>query len=291
MTWLIVGGTGQLGNALKKELIMRKIDHQLISSLEADITNTQSVDQLINLCKPEVIINAAAWTDVDSAETHQLRAIEVNAQGALNLAVAAKRVEAIFVQVSTDFVFSGPRAEPWEEYSTHNPLSVYGLSKSQGEIRVQEMYSERSYIMRTAWLYSADRKNFVKTMLKLALSNGNEVRVVNDQVGQPTFAGDLAKQIVDTLLAKLPFGIYHGTNSGQASWFEFAREIFQLAGADIYRIKPISSFDLQRPAKRPLYSVLGHQAWSGTTVAPLRDWKSALTYSFPEIISKVRSEG
>lgn len=286
-----MGGTGQLGLALKTDLDKRQIVQRSMNSKQIDITDSLAVEKVIHEYKPEVIVNAAAWTDVDGAEVHQLRAFEVNAQGAFNLAVAAKEVGAIFIQVSTDFIFSGANTEPWEEYSTHNPLSVYGLSKSQGETLVRNTYSEGSYIVRTAWLYSADHKNFAKTMLKLALFGETEVRVVNDQVGQPTFAGDLAKQIVDMVLAKLAFGTYHGTNSGQATWFEFSREIFNLVGADINRITPISSLDLRRPAERPAYSVLGHNAWNGTVVSPMRHWKNALTYSSAAIISAVKSEG
>jgi dTDP-4-dehydrorhamnose reductase len=291
MNWLIVGGTGQLGLALIHELNGRRISYSSVNSKELDISDSLAVDEFIQLLKPEVIINAAAWTDVDSAETNQVRAFEVNSQGALNLAVAAKNLNAIFVQISTDFVFSGASIEPWSEYSPHNPISVYGATKSQGEVLVGNEYLERSYIVRTAWLYSANRKNFAKTMIKLALLDNHEVRVVNDQIGQPTFAGDLAKQIVDMIISKLPFGVYHATNSGQVSWFDFSREIFKLVGADMNRVTPISSLDLQRPAKRPSYSVLGHHAWSGTGVSPMQNWENALAYSLPMIISSVKLEG
>jgi dTDP-4-dehydrorhamnose reductase len=139
-------------------------------------------------------------------------------------------------------------------------------------------------------LYSAQRKNFAKTMTKLALNGAGEVRVVNDQVGQPTFTDDLAKQIIDLVVSDSPVGIYHGTNSGQATWFEFAQEIFKLAGADVSRVVQVSSSEYPRPAKRPSYSVLSHDAWAKTSVEPMRDWRIALAEAMPAIISSVKAE-
>jgi dTDP-4-dehydrorhamnose reductase len=146
-------------------------------------------------------------------------------------------------------------------------------------------------VVRTAWLYSSKGKNFVKTMANLALNGSGEVRVVNDQVGQPTFSADLAKQIVALVLSNAQAGIYHGTNSGQATWFDFAQEIFLLAGADVSRVIPVSTSEFPRPAKRPTYSVLGHDAWAGTSIPAMRDWKIALKEAMPRVISEVKAEG
>jgi dTDP-4-dehydrorhamnose reductase len=291
MTWLITGGTGQLGLALQNELKTRDIDQKSLSSNDLDVSDSLAVEKLVQLIRPDVVINAAAWTDVDGAESHEKRTFEVNAQGALNLATTAKQIGAKIVQVSTDFVFSGANTSPWEEKSPHNPLSVYGASKSLGEQLVRSTHPDGSYIIRTAWLYSADRKNFAKTMTKFALLDDSHVRVVYDQVGQPTFAGDLAKQIVDMVVTNAPFGVYHGTNSGEATWFDFTLEIFKLAGADTARVIPISSMELQRSAKRPPYSVLGHNAWNQTAISPMRSWQSALTDSFPAVLNTVKVEG
>jgi dTDP-4-dehydrorhamnose reductase len=156
---------------------------------------------------------------------------------------------------------------------------------------VLSSYKAGSNVVRTAWLYSADRKNFAKTMTKLALNGAGDVRVVNDQLGQPTFSGDLARQIIDLVLSDSPVGIYHGTNSGQATWFEYAQEIFELAGQDASRVVPVSSSEYPRPAKRPTYSVLGHDAWAKATVEPMRDWRIALAEAMPAIISAVKAEG
>ena len=290
MTWLITGGQGQLGLALQTELINQGIDHVATDSLQLDITKPLRVNQLVESLKPEVIINAAAWTDVDGAETNEVAAYQVNAVGPQNLALAAKKVGARLVQVSTDYVFSGENNAPWGESDYHNPTSVYGSTKSEGEKLVLKDLPNATYIVRTAWLYSVDKKNFAKTMTKLALNGDGEVRVVNDQVGQPTLASDLAKQIVKLVQSTSPVGIYHGTNSGQATWFEFAQEIFRLAGVDVSRLVPVSTSEFPRPAKRPSCSVLSHDRWRETDVAEMRDWKAALAEAMPTIISTVKTE-
>jgi dTDP-4-dehydrorhamnose reductase len=291
MKWLISGGSGQLGLALQAELGTRGIEYASVNSHELDITDQSKVNELITSIKPSVIVNAAAWTDVDGAEENDSDAYAVNSLGPENLAIAAKEVGSRFVQVSTDYVFSGEATTPWGEDSDHNPQSVYGSTKSHGENLVLDAYPSGSYLIRTAWLYSAERKNFAKAMVKLALSGDGEIRVVNDQIGQPTFAEDLAKQIVDLVLSSAPAGIYHGTNSGQATWFEFAKEIFKIAGADVSRVVPVSSSEYPRPAKRPSYSVLGHDAWAKTNVEPMRDWRIALVEAMPAIINAVKAEG
>jgi dTDP-4-dehydrorhamnose reductase len=291
MTWLITGGAGQLGLAFQTELSKQGIELVSLNSTELDITNPSSIEESVNSIKPDVIINSAAWTDVDGAEADESAAYAVNALGPQRLTIAAGKVGARLVQISTDYVFSGKGTTPWSEAAEHNPQSVYGSTKSEGEKLVLESYSAESYVVRTAWLYSADRKNFAKTMTKLALNGSGEVRVVNDQVGQPTFSGDLAKQIISLVLSDSAVGIYHGTNSGQATWFEFAQEIFELAGQDVSRVVPVSSSEYPRPAKRPSYSVLGHDAWAKTTVEPMRDWRIALAEAMPAIISAVKAEG
>jgi dTDP-4-dehydrorhamnose reductase len=238
-----------------------------------------------------VVINCAAWTDVDGAETDELQASRVNRDGAENLALASKNCGAKLIHVSTDYVFSGESSTPWQVDDSVNPQSAYGRTKADGETRVIWAYSENSSIVRTAWLYSPWGKNFAKTMTRLAIHGDGEVRVVNDQMGQPTSAVDLAKQLVELGLSNSPAGIYHGTNSGEATWFEFAQEIFEFAGADVRRVVPVSSSEYPRPAKRPSYSVLSHEAWAATSVKPMRDWRIALEEAMPAIISAVKAEG
>jgi len=290
MTWLITGGSGQLGLALQAELTFQGINYIATNSSQLDITKPILVTELVDSISPEVIINAAAWTDVDGAESNETSAYQVNAIGPHNLAIAAKKVGSKLVQVSTDYVFSGDGTAPWNEAAEHNPQSVYGSTKSSGEKFVLDELPNAAYVVRTAWLYSADRKNFSKTMTKLALNGDAEVRVVNDQVGQPTFTADLSRQIINLISTNAPSGVYHGTNSGQASWFEFAQEIFKLTGADLSRLIPVSTSDFPRPAKRPAYSVLGHDDWPKTKVPPMRDWRIALAEAMPAIISAVEAE-
>jgi dTDP-4-dehydrorhamnose reductase len=296
MTWLIVGGKGQLGKALSYVLAERSINYLAWGSKDLDIRSGSLCLETIESLAPSVIINAAAWTDVDGAESDSDGAHAVNATGALNLAIAAKAVDATFVQISTDYVFSGNSNSPWREDETPAPVSVYGATKAAGESAVLAEYSQGSYIIRTAWLYSPWGKNFAKTMTRLALSGEGEVQVANDQNGQPTSAIDLANQIVDSVIAKLPLGIYHATNSGQGTWFDFAWEIFNLAGASSKRVVAVDSSHVLRPAKRPAYSVLSHEGWSrsgsnGNSVAEMRDWRIALNVAMPAIISAVKAEG
>ena len=290
MSWLITGGSGQLGIAVSQELDKLGIAFDAWSSMDLDITQSSTVTKAIGKLSPAVIINCAAWTDVDGAENYPVDASRVNSDGPENLASAAKLCNSRLIHVSTDYVFSGESQSPWQVADEINPQSAYGRTKAQGESRVLATYPESSFVVRTAWLYTAWGKNFAKTMTKLALKGDGEVRVVNDQVGQPTSAVDLAKQLVALGLSTSPAGVYHGTNSGQATWFEFAQEIFKIAGADVGRVKPVSSSEYPRPAKRPSYSVLSHDAWAGTSVDPLRDWRIALTDAMPAIISAVKAE-
>ena len=290
MSWLITGGSGQLGIAVSQELGERGILFDAWSSRDLNITQGPIVRDAVARLSPTVIVNCAAWTDVDTAESHENDASRVNGDGAENLALATKLCNSKLIHISTDYVFSGDGNAPWQITDAINPRSAYGRTKAQGESRVLAIYPESSFVVRTAWLYSPWGKNFAKTMTKLAIKGEDEVKVVNDQVGQPTSASDLAKQLVELGLSNSPAGIYHGTNSGQATWYEFAQEIFKLAGADLGRVCPLSSSEYLRPAKRPSYSVLSHDAWANTSVKPLRDWQIALAEAMPAIISAVKAE-
>ena len=290
MTWLITGGSGQLGIALSQELGERGIICSAWDSKDLNITQGPIVQSLIPALSPKVIINCAAWTDVDGAESNELLASRVNSDGAENIALAAKLSQARFIHISTDYVFSGENNTPWEIDELLDPRSAYGRTKAEGENRVLAAYSGNSAIVRTAWLYSPWGKNFAKTMTRLAIMENKEVGVVNDQVGQPTSAIDLANQLVELGLSTAPSGIYHGTNSGEASWFEFAQEIFILAGADVNRVFPVTSSEYPRPAKRPIYSVLSHDCWTRTAIQPMKDWRIALEEAMPAIISAVQAE-
>ena len=290
MTWLITGASGQLGLAMQSELKAGDIQYLAFNSQDLDITNLEMINKALSENAPSVVINCAAWTDVDGAETNEDRAFAVNALGVKNLALASKQIGATLVHISTDYVFSGENDTPWQEDAERNPASVYGSSKRDGEIFIEDLYPEGSYIIRTAWLYSPNGKNFAKTMAKLALSDAREVRVVNDQLGQPTSAKNLAMQIIDLVTAKKEFGIYHGTNSGSATWFSFAQEIFELVGMEKSRIVPVSTSEFPRPAKRPSYSVLGHENWKKMGLEEMPDWKSVLASEMPAILTQIKKE-
>ena len=290
MSWLITGGSGQLGIAVSQELDKHGIVFDAWSSKDLDITQSSTVSEAIEKLSPTVIINCAAWTDVDGAESHEIDASRANSDGPENLALAAKLSNSKLIHVSTDYVFSGESQTPWQIEDEINPQSAYGRTKALGERRVLASNPESSFVVRTAWLYSPWGKNFAKTMTKLAIKSEGEVRVVDDQVGQPTSASDLAEQLVELGRSTSPAGIYHGTNSGQATWFEFAQQIFKLAGADVGRVIPVSSSEYPRPAKRPCYSVLSHDSWANTTVPVMRDWRIALEEAMPAIISAANTE-
>ncbi|MCU1506867.1 MAG: dTDP-4-dehydrorhamnose reductase [Microbacteriaceae bacterium] len=270
--YLITGANGMLGRDLQRALADR--DVTALGRADLDVTDADAVRDAVR--GHDVVINAAAYTKVDDAETNEAMAASVNTTGAANLAMAVAEEDATLVQVSTDYVFDGSATTPYLEDAPLNPISAYGRTKADGERRVREWAGDRSYIIRTAWTYGAGGPNFAKTMVRLASSN-DTVSVVNDQIGQPTWTRDLADQILALLDTGAPVGIYHGTNSGQGSWFDFAKAVFATAGLDPERVLATDSSQFLRPAPRPAYSVLGHDAWQRAGLAPMRHWSEALT--------------
>ena len=275
--YLITGAAGMLGRDLQAALDGR--DVTALARANLDITDLDAVRSAV--ADHDAIINAAAYTKVDDAETHEDEAHAVNATGAQNLAIAAAEVGARFVQVSTDYVFHGDATAPYSEDSSLDPISAYGRTKADGEQLARQAYPDGTYVVRGAWLYGEHGPNFAKTMLRLAASH-ETVSVVTDQLGQPTWTGDLARQIVRLLDADAPAGAYHGTNSGQASWFDFTKAIFENAGLDPERVLPTDSTQFVRPAPRPAYSVLGHDAWASAGLEPMRAWDAALRAAFDD---------
>lgn len=271
MRYLIAGANGMLGRDLQTVLADR--DVTAVDRAELDVTDLGAVRAAS--VGHDVIINSAAYTKVDDAEEHEGEAYAVNATGAANLAIAASENGAQLVQLSTDYVFDGRATTPYAEDAPLHPMSVYGRTKAEGERLAQQLNPGRTLVVRTAWLYGQHGPNFAKTMLRLALER-DELSVVSDQIGQPTWTLDLAHQIVALLGSGAGAGIYHGTNSGEASWYDFARAIFDVAGLDVDRVKQTDSSKFVRPAPRPAYSVLGHGAWDSIGLAPMRDWREAL---------------
>jgi len=287
MKWLIAGADGQLGRSLAEALKARSIDFTPLGRKELDITEISKVIEVVTKSGADVIVNAAAYTNVEQAELEPEKAFLVNELGTRNLAIASRQSNSKFLHFSTDYVFSGQRSEPWKVDSLVNPLSVYGKSKLAGELAAQQEYQENSIIIRTAWLYSPYGKNFYKTMLNLALRNDEQIRVVSDQFGQPTNALDLANLAINAVIDKAPAGVYHGSNAGSTSWCDFAGEIFKLAGADAGRVKAIPSAEFATKAPRPSYSVLDNTKWLDFKVEPLRPWQEAVSDAHASIFDSM----
>jgi dTDP-4-dehydrorhamnose reductase len=269
--YLIIGAGGMLGHDLAAALAGR--DVVALARADLDITDLESVRAATR--GTDVVINAAAYTRVDDAESEETAAFAINATGAGNVALAAAESGAILVHYSTDYVFDGTATTPYPEDHPTHPVTAYGRTKAAGERLVLERGPERTFLLRTAYLYGEHGPNFTKTMLRLAADN-ETVSVVTDQVGQPTWTADVAEQTLALLDADTAPGVYHATNSGSASWFEFARAIFETAGLDSERVLPTDSEHYVQRAPRPKYSVLGHHAWTTAGLAEPRDWREAL---------------
>jgi dTDP-4-dehydrorhamnose reductase len=273
MKILITGYKGMLGSDLIKVLKIENQHELILTDVdELDITNFEDVISFLRKEKPELIINVAAYTDVDGCETQRDLAYDVNAVGPKNLAMASKDIGAKLLHISTDYVFSGNNSNPYNENAETGPNSYYGETKLQAENFIQENMNDY-FIIRTAWLYGINGKNFVKTMLELA-RNHDKITVVNDQHGSPTFTKDLALAICE-LIKTDKYGIYHVTNSGTSTWYEFAKDIFKIANIDI-KVKPVTTEEYPTPAKRPKYSVLSNKKWKNSGLKPLRNYKDAL---------------
>ncbi|MEO5921596.1 MAG: dTDP-4-dehydrorhamnose reductase [Pseudolysinimonas sp.] len=275
MRTLLLGGAGMLGTDLQRTL-SGKVDAP--TSAELDIRDAAAVEAAAS--GVDVVINAAAYTRVDDAESHEDDAHAINAVGAENAARAAAAAGAKLVHVSTDYVFDGTADEPYREDAPLNPLGAYGRTKAEGERRVLAAHPD-PHIIRTAWLYGAGGSSFPSTMLRLA-SERETVSVVTDQVGQPTWTMDLARLIRTLIDLGAPGGIYHGTNGDSATWFVFARELFIRAGLDPERVQQTTSDAFVRPAPRPAYSVLGHSAWTRAALDVPRPWRAALDDAFAD---------
>ena len=253
-----------------------------------DITNEENVIDFIDENSPEVVINAAAYTAVDDCETNYDEAYAVNAIGPKNLAIACKKQDVPLVHISTDYVFDGSKRTPLLENDALGPQSAYGKTKLEGEKFIQE-YTDKYFILRTAWLYGIHGNNFVQTMLSLA-ENHDEITVVDDQIGSPTYSLDLAVSIAN-LLNSDKYGIYHLTNEGECSWYEFSKRIFELSDVDV-KVLPVTTEEFPRPAPRPHYSVLSNQKWIKAGFPPMRKYEEALSdylslYNFLKMIGKI----
>jgi dTDP-4-dehydrorhamnose reductase len=288
---LITGSSGMLGADLSQEL---KNDYEIIGAdlvhspqstvhrfYKADITDNKSITVVVKKVNPDVVIHTAAMTDVDGCELDPKKACKINSIGTKNVALACKIADAALLYISTDFVFDGKKDRPYKESDRTHPLSIYADSKLKGEKEVKKIL-KRYFILRTSWLYGRNGKNFVDTIIGKA-KNEKVLRVVNDQVGSPTYTKDLAwaiHKLIDRVTRaqehkSTGYGIYHVSNSGSVSWFDYAKEILRLAGSKT-KVLPVSSKELNRPAKRPAMSILDNSRFMEFTGCKMRNWREAL---------------
>ncbi|WP_346895269.1 dTDP-4-dehydrorhamnose reductase [Clostridium sp. UBA7503] len=284
MKLLVTGGKGQLGCQLKYIIEKNSSDIgeldgrfkncqcKFIDYDELDITNYNEVISFITSFKPDVVINCAAFTNVDGCESERDIAFKVNTIGPRNLAIACEKYDAKLLHVSTDYVFNGEGIVPFKEYDIPHPVSVYGKTKLMGEQYVRENCN-RYFIVRTAWLYGQWGKNFVHTIMKAAKEKGH-LDVVEDQIGNPTYAEDLAHHILKIILTD-EYGIYHCTGNGECSWYDFACKIIEYSGIEC-TVSPITSDKINRAAKRPAYSSLDNMMLRAISEDEMRHWQEAL---------------
>ena len=271
---LVVGAQGMLGTDLVKLLKRAGIRTVALDVPKVDIRDTDSVREMFGTHKPDVVLNVAAFTDVDGCESRSDEAFQVNALGPENLARAAADFGTALVHISTDYVFDGTGRVPYAEDDPLSPLGVYGKSKAEGEIRVREILPQNHLIVRTQWLFGRHGKNFVKAIMGAASKN-ETLKVVNDQHGSPTYAPDLAEGLI-RLVEIGARGTFHLTNRGETTWYDFAVTILDRAGIRGVRVDPIISSELDRAAPRPAYSVLDNSKFIAVTAAVLRTWEDAL---------------
>ncbi len=279
MKVLVTGAKGQLGHDVVKELESRGLEAVGVGSAEMDIRDRGRVETVITGAAPDAVIHCAAYTAVDAAEDDQEACRLVNAQGTRNIALACKKLDLKMLYISTDYVFSGTGERPWKPEDDCSPQSVYGRTKREGELAVEELL-DKYFIVRIAWIFGANGGNFVKTMLKLGETH-DTLRVVDDQYGSPTYTCDLAKLLVDMVQTE-KYGVYHATNEGICSWYEFARAIFKEASLPV-KVLPVTTAEYGARAPRPHNSRLSKEKLTKNGFDRLPPWQDALRRYLQEI--------
>lgn len=279
MKVLVTGIKGQLGHDVVNELTDRSIEAVGVDIEEMDITDADSVNRVIGQAAPDGVIHCAAYTAVDAAEDNVELCRRVNADGTQNIANICKKLDIPMIYISTDYVFDGEGERPWEPDDERTPLNVYGQTKYEGELAVQNTL-EKYFIVRIAWVFGVNGKNFVRTMLNLAKTH-DHITVVNDQFGSPTYTYDLARLLVDMVLTDR-YGIYHATNEGICTWYEFACEIFRQAGVQV-EVEPVSAEQYKARAKRPSNSRMNKDKLVENGFERLPSWQDALGRYLKEI--------
>jgi len=280
---IVVGGKGQLGQCLEEKVNQANLDYQFIflGSADLDITSAEQIAAVFEKYQPAYCINCAAYTAVDNAEEDLENAFEINESAVKRLAENALKYNSTLIHISTDFVFDGSSSVPLTETLPTSPVNVYGLSKLKGEREIESIL-EQYYIIRTSWLYSEKANNFVKTMLKLAQSR-SELTVIYDQVGTPTYAMDLAEVILNIIKKETnKYGLYHYSNEGVASWYDFAKAVFEFAEVDM-KVLPVASSAFVTKAKRPHYSVLDKTKIKAALGIEIPYWRESLNICIQNI--------
>ncbi len=283
MRWLVTGAGGMLGTDVVDVLAAAGAEVTAVARADLDVTDASAVAAAVP--GHEVVVNTAAWTDVDGAETREADATRVNGLAPQLLAAACAAEGARLVHVSTDYVFDGTARVPYDEDAPLAPRSAYGRSKAVGEQAVRALLPARSYVVRTAWLYGQHGGNFVRSMAALEATK-DTLDVVDDQVGAPTWTREVAHAVHRLVTAGAPAGTYHATATGQTSWCGLARAVFEEIGADPERVRPTTTDRFPRPAPRPAYSVLGHGAWARAGLAAPGEWRAMLHAAAPAVTGR-----
>ena len=287
--WLVLGGSGQLGMAMKFKLNTLRHESEVHIPNNLDIREFQKTSDLITDLRPDYIVNCAAWTDVRAAESHEYEARLINGEAVRNIGQAASASKSNLIHVSTDYVFSGDSKKPYTEDEVVNPINAYGRSKALGESLLADIGAEKFYIIRTAWLYGKYRKNFIKTVLNKFLDGERDIQIVDDQLGSPTNVLDLVQCIIDIAESNSNCGTYHVANTGVTSWFDFAKvafEILELETEVLHRSRTSFTNEITRPQN----SSLDSSKWNSLGLTQLRSWQEALESSIVDIHNQVRNE-
>ncbi|HHK5532474.1 TPA: dTDP-4-dehydrorhamnose reductase [Bacillus mobilis] len=284
MKILVTGYNGQLGYDVVKRGEKQGLEMQGIGIEDLDITNEAAVYEFVDKVKPDAIIHCAAYTAVDKSEDDKELCWNVNVEGTKYLATAAKKLNAKFVYISTDYVFDGEGARAFVETDTPNPVGYYGLTKYEGEKVVRSLL-DNTFIVRISWVFGINGNNFIKTMLRLGETR-NELNVVGDQIGSPTYTYDLARLLIDMVVTE-KYGTYHATNEGFCSWAEFAQEIFEIAGQDV-KVNSITTEEYPTRAVRPKNSRMSKQKLIDNGFEPLQDWKKAIKHYITQLQQEVK---
>lgn len=289
MKWLITGANGQLGETLTSILRANSVEVESLARKSLDISNVNDVDTVLKTIRPNILVNCAAWTDVDGAETNMDAAMSANATGAQNLAKATNSLGIRFIHISTDFVFGADKKEIYSEEDSHSPVNFYGISKAQGENLVA-LENPEAVILRASWLYSPYGKNFPKAIIRKLITDESSFDVVSDQIGQPTSCISVTNSIVSIARSAEVRGIVHGSSTGSVSRFGFAQSIAQAIGSSPDRIRSVTSESLNLPAKRPDSSVLSHERLGTFNLPQPTSWESDLELNIDEILKQVELE-